>query len=455
MKKKIALICLLTIFSSSAWAQTSQQMMGVSFAPLVEKLLPAVVNISTLHQQQTAPQDEVTSPNSILREYFQNTEEGKTSLGSGFLIDSKGYIVTNEHVIANADKIIVKLNDDNEYTAKIVGKDEMTDIALIKIDAKTALPFVKIGNSDTLKVGDWILAIGNPFGLGGSVSAGIVSAKSRDIDAGSYDDFIQTDASINRGSSGGPLFNMNGEVVGINTALFSSTGNSVGVGFATPANLSKFVIEQLMTAGEVKRGWVGIKISNNTKELNISDNEIIKNGVMVNSLNDNSPAASSGIQTGDIIIAFNGSEVKDVKTFSRDIAEAKISDEVILRIWRNHQIKDITVKIEEMPIKGTQTPSYTPKKQISEGLIKELGMVVDDSSKQVVVKEIKGNSEAHIKGITSGDIIQKINSKPITTIDDINSYIAISRQKNISQIEMQIMRDNTEQILSLEIQSDE
>ena len=257
--RKIIFILVAFLYSGNLGAQENN-MMGISFAPLVEELLPGVVNISTLRTEPVnSEKADVLSANEYIRDYFLQDEGGKTSLGSGFLIDSKGYIVTNNHVIDKANEIIVTLYDDSQYNAVVIGSDKMTDLALIKIEADKPLPFVEFGNSDELKVGDWILAIGNPFGLGGSVTAGIVSAKSRDIDAGSYDNFIQTDASINQGSSGGPMFNMQGKVVGINTAIFSSTGASMGVGFATPINLSKFVIEQLVQKGKVERGWIGIK----------------------------------------------------------------------------------------------------------------------------------------------------------------------------------------------------
>ena len=315
--RKIIFILVAFLYSGNLGAQENN-MMGISFAPLIEKLSPGVVNISTLRTEPAnSEKADVLSTNEYIRDYFLQDEGGKTSLGSGFLIDSKGYIVTNNHVIDKANEIIVTLYDDSQYNAVVIGSDKMTDLALIKIDAVNPLPFVEFGNSDELKVGDWILAIGNPFGLGGSVTAGIVSAKSRDIDAGSYDNFIQTDASINQGSSGGPMFNMQGKVVGINTAIFSSTGASMGVGFATPINLSKFVIEQLMLKGKVERGWIGVKGSTSSKNISLSANQNFSGGVMVNSLSDNSPAAKAGIEAGDIIISINGNDIKDIKKIEK------------------------------------------------------------------------------------------------------------------------------------------
>jgi serine protease Do len=284
VKKIYSLLLFILTIALPVKAQ-QQNMSGVSFADLSAKLLPGVVNISTIRNSSTdVSKVDISSANEHIREYFLQDDGGRTSLGSGFLIDSKGYIVTNNHVIDGANEIMVTLADDQQYKARVIGSDKMTDLALVKIDSNDDFPFVKMGNSDDLRVGDWILAIGNPFGLGGSVTAGIVSAKSRDIDAGSYDNFIQTDASINQGSSGGPMFNMQGEVVGINTAIFSSTGGSMGIGFATPINLSKFVVEQLMTKGKVERGWIGVKVATNEEKLSLSENQIFQGGVVVTSV---------------------------------------------------------------------------------------------------------------------------------------------------------------------------
>ena len=235
-----------------------------SFADLVEKLQPSVVNISTTRLPEDMEQIDdklgIISPNPEIQHYFTPHNPEYVSLGSGFIIDENGYIVTNNHVIDKAQEITVTLADERQFKAEIIGIDEKTDLALIKINNVDTLQSAQLGNSDNVRVGDWILAIGNPFGLGGSVTAGIVSAKSRDIDAGSYDNFIQTDASINQGSSGGPMFNLQGEVIGINSAIYSTSGGSMGIGFAAPINLAKFVISELKTKGKVERGWIGIKI---------------------------------------------------------------------------------------------------------------------------------------------------------------------------------------------------
>lgn len=450
--RKIIFILVVCLYSGNIYAQENN-MMGFSFAPLVDKLLPGVVNISTLRNEPSGEdRADITSANEYLRDYFLQDEGGRMSLGSGFLIDSKGYIVTNNHVIDKANEIIVTLYDDSRYNAVVIGSDKMTDLALIKIEADKPLPFVEFGNSDELKVGDWILAIGNPFGLGGSVTAGIVSAKSRDIDAGSYDNFIQTDASINQGSSGGPMFNMQGKVVGINTAIFSSTGASMGVGFATPINLSKFVIEQLMLNGKVERGWIGVKVTSANTEIPLGENKVFTDGVMVNSLSDNSPAAKAGIEAGDIIMSINGHDIKSVKEFSRVIAESKIGSTVILRLWRDNKTKDTELKIALMPkISATNTVADSQSLK-PQGYFDKLGIVVDiNENNELVVNEVLADSDAFIKGIKSGDIILKIDGKTTSSPEDLRSYIAYALAENRNQIELELMSDGIIQSLLLKL----
>jgi len=453
LKKFIALTLLLFSWSVSANAQKAQ-VVGQSFAPLVKEVLPSVVNISTIHNTpQSTERLDIVSANEFIRDYFLQDEGGHTSLGSGFIIDSKGYIITNNHVIENADEIIVKLADDSQFNASVIGTDKMTDIALIKIDSSTPLPFVKIGDSDKLEVGDWILAVGNPFGLGGSVTAGIVSAKSRDIDAGSYDNFIQTDAAINQGSSGGPMFNMNGEVVGINTAIFSSSGGSVGIGFATPINLSKFVVEQLIAKGKVERGWLGLKVSTNSQAIILSDSQTFKDGVIVSSLAENSPATTAGIEAGDVIISFNGNDIKDAKSFSRSVAETSIGQNVILRIWRNSQIKDVNLTIAPMPEKKA-TLSDTNKSTYNEkpiGYVEELGIIAEEKNEVIIVSEVLAGSDAFTKGLKEGDIIQKIDGKEVFSIDDLLTYVAYAKTAGGPPVEMRVLSDGMPQTLQLKV----
>lgn len=393
-----------------------------SFADLAEKLMPSVVNISSF----TAPE------NSENLDEETGTSE---SLGSGFIIDKDGYIITNNHVIDKAESIQVTLSNNQKLEAKLIGKDPKTDLALIKIEAKTQLQPVTFGNSDKIRVGDWILAIGNPFGLGGSVTAGIVSAKSRDIESGPYDNFIQTDAAINQGNSGGPMFNMNGEVIGISSAIFSTTGASQGIGFAIPVNLADWVIGQLKKFGTVKRGWIGIKIQPNSQEiassLGISQNQ----GVVVSGFTPNGPAQKAGFVAGDIILRFNGEEIDSTKNLSRMIAETPIGTNTSFEIWRNQKKLTLNVTVEQMPEEQeTSKPASEDEgenidvsSQVSDtetSTLNVVGFSVGDlaldmmtdlksAAKGVVVTDVLPNSDAAHKGIKVGDIIVKVDQRNV------------------------------------------
>lgn len=431
-----------------------------SFAPLVEKMLPAVVNISTKHKAMGGiAKLHIDSSNPALRDYFLQDEGSTTSLGSGFLVDPKGFIVTNYHVIKDADEIIVKLNSGNSYSALVVGSDEPTDIGMIKITTDETLPFADLGDSDTLKVGDWVLAIGNPFGLGSSVSAGIVSAKSRDIDMGSYDNFIQTDASINQGSSGGPMFNMEGKVVGINTALFSSSGESVGVGFATPINLGRFVIAQLMEKGIVERGWIGVKMVANDKPIAISEQQTFNGGVLISEVIKESPADKAGMMVGDIVIALNGRDVEDLKSFSRAIAETELDKNIIIRVWRSNQPKDLSMTIEKAPIIKEKI-SVTGDDEINQissllsqthrGYITELGMAVEEKDGHIEVVEVLEDSLSSTQGIKIGDQIVQINTNEVASADDARSYVSYALSSD-GKLQMVVLRDGEPHNVSLEL----
>ena len=328
-----------------------------SLAPTVAEVKPAVVNISTT-QAVRQPRPGFRGPfrgQDPYEEFFGRFFGGpapeaprpQQSLGSGFIIDKDGYILTNNHVIENAGMIMVKLANEKEYEAKLVGRDPRTDLALIKINARGGLPVVRLGDSDALQVGDWVLAIGNPFGLGQTVTAGIVSAKGRVIGEGPYDDFIQTDAAINPGNSGGPLFNTKGEVVGINTAIFSQSGGNIGIGFAVPVNMAKGLLPQLKAKGRVSRGWLGVSIGPVTdevaKELKLTD----KKGALVMEVVEKSPADRAGLQQGDLIVGFDGKDVGSAQDLPRLVGNTPIGKEVILRVIREGRPLDIKVTIRE------------------------------------------------------------------------------------------------------------
>lgn len=415
-------------FSGEAGAQFP------SFADLAEKLTPSVVNISSFSQSET----ENGEGNTPLSE----------SLGSGFIIDGNGYIITNNHVVDKAESISITLSDNTKTEARVIGKDPKTDLALIKIETKRPLNAVKFGDSDKIRVGDWVLAIGNPFGLGSSVTAGIVSAKSRDIESGPYDSFIQTDASINQGNSGGPMFNLQGEVIGISSAIFSTTGASQGVGFAIPANLAGWVINQLKEHGEVKRGWIGIKIQPNTPEIADSLGISANQGVVVSGVTEQGPAQKAGLQAGDIVLSFNRQPIDNTKNLSRLIAETKIGTPAPIEIWRSGQKQTLTVPIELMPEEtplsaaketasdAAETPDNGESLNIIGFTVKEISPELAEryklapSTSGVVVTDILPNSDASRKGIKIGDIIVKIDKRNIIGESAFHEYVNDARREN-------------------------
>lgn len=370
------------------------------------------------------------------------------SLGSGFIIDGNGYIITNNHVVDKAESISITLSDNTKTEARVIGKDPKTDLALIKIETKRPLNAVKFGDSDKIRVGDWVLAIGNPFGLGSSVTAGIVSAKSRDIESGPYDSFIQTDASINQGNSGGPMFNLQGEVIGISSAIFSTTGASQGVGFAIPANLAGWVISQLKEHGEVKRGWIGIKIQPNTPEIADSLGISANQGVVVSGITEQGPAQKAGLQAGDIVLSFNRQPIDNTKNLSRLIAETKIGTPAPIEIWRSGQKQTLTVPIELMPEEtplsaaketasdAAETPDNGESLNIIGFTVKEISPELAEryklapSTSGVVVTDILPNSDASRKGIKIGDIIVKIDKRNIIGESAFHEYVNDARREN-------------------------
>jgi serine protease Do len=417
--KKIFIIFII-LNTSSVYAKSAPD----SFADLAEKLMPSVVNISTTQTIKTAakPFPFKFPPGSPFGEMFkdfenqQPSERKASALGSGFIIKENGTVITNNHVIANAEDILVRVGD-KEYKAKLVGADPYMDVAVLKMETKDKFTPVKFGDSDLARVGDWAVAIGNPFGLGGTVTAGIISARNRDINLTRYDDFIQTDASINQGNSGGPLFNLKGEVIGINTAIIApGQSGSIGIGFAIPANAASNVINQLLEFGETKRGWLGVRIQQVTTE--IAEIEKLKKpeGALVASVGQNSPADRAGIKAGDIILEFDGKKIDTMRTLPKVVANTKVGKSVQLKIWRNK--RSITKRLilgrlessEEFKEKKTKTVK-------KENEIEFLKITVRDITKEDI------SSRSLDKNTTGVVIVNISNRSPLTNLLSVNDII--------------------------------
>ncbi len=404
-----------------------------SFADLAEKLMPSVVNISTTQTVKTTNnqfpfQFPPGSPfGEMFKDFDRPTERQASSLGSGFIIDENGTVVTNNHVISGADDILVKVGD-KEYKATVVGADPYMDIAVLKMKTRDKFKTVSFGDSDQARVGDWAVAIGNPFGLGGTVTAGIISARNRDINLTRYDDFIQTDASINQGNSGGPLFNLKGEVIGINTAIIApGQSGSIGIGFAIPANAASNVISQLIEFGETKRGWLGVRIQEVTKE--IADVEKLKKpkGALVASVGEGSPADKAGIKAGDIILEFDGKKIDTMRSLPKVVASTKVGKSVELKIWRNKKL------ISKRLILGRLESSEEFKEKKTKVVKKE----EDIESLKIAVREITDQdiSSRNLNKKTTGVVITDIsNRSPLVNLLKVNDIIIEVQKTSIKSI---------------------
>jgi serine protease Do len=412
------------------------------FVALAKKMKPVVVNISTTQVGEARGQQEFGSPfgeddpfNDFWKRFFGGPiprgPQRQRSLGSGFVIDADGSILTNNHVVENAQKIVVKTSDDQEYEAKIVGRDPKTDIAVIKITAKSGLTVASLGDSDKLEVGEWVMAIGNPFGLDSTVTSGIVSAKGRHIGQGPYDNFIQTDASINPGNSGGPLLNLRGEVVGINTAIFSRSGGNIGIGFAIPINLVKELLPQLRGKGKVTRGYLGVLIQKVTPEIAESLGIDKARGALVANVSKDGPAEKAGVKVGDVIVEFDGKEIKESGDLPIVVARTPVDRKVRMKVLRDKKDLQLTVTIGEL--KDEEVVASAPEKG-------ELGMTVQkltpqmaeslglDRAEGVVVSAVDPGSAADEAGIRRGDVILEIDRKPIRSLDEYKKAVAGARK---------------------------
>jgi len=429
--KKIKLILFAIFFINYSFISLSKET-PASFADLAEKLMPSVVNISTTQTvlTNTNPfpfQFPPGSPFEDLFKEFGTPQERKASaLGSGFIIDAKGIVVTNNHVIQGAEDILVRVDGDKEYKAKVIGADPLSDIAVLEIDSNDKFKPVKFGDSDKARIGDWVIAIGNPFGLGGTVTSGIISARNRSIGLTRYEDYIQTDASINQGNSGGPLFDMKGNVIGINTAILGQSG-SIGIGFSIPSNSAKIVIDQLIEFGETKRGWLGVRIQDVSQEIADLEKLDKPRGALVASVAKNSPSDKAGIKAGDIILEFNGTLIKEMKELPKIVALTEVGKIVEVKIWRNQ--KEITKKIKLGRLETSEDFKAEKPKEIPE-LSK-----IDELKITVRLLNEKDIEERKLSKGTTGLVITDIDTDSPINYLNVNNIIVEAQKKKIKSIE--------------------
>jgi len=471
-----------------------------TFADIAHDLLPAVVNISSTvkmddknsdspdGEQGELPDMPQLPPGSPFEDFFEEfmNRHGQgggmggqpaipaASLGSGFVIDAeKGYVVTNNHVIKDADEVRVTFGDDETLEAKIIGKDEKMDLAVLQVKTEKKLTAVKFGDSDKMRVGDWVLAIGNPFGLGGTVTAGIVSAQQRNINAGPYDDFIQTDASINRGNSGGPMFDLQGDVIGINTAIFSPSGGSVGIGFAIPSNLAKSVVNQLIEYGKTRRGWIGVRIQTVTEEIAESLGIKETHGALVASITPGGPAEKAKLKQGDVITEFDGKSVNAMRNLPRIVAETPIDKTVEMKFWREGSLKTAKIKVGELEKAEedgllNEEADATPKTAPSSGVeIAKVGVTVgsitETSRKEfnipadvngVLVTKINPKGEGATKGLTPGDVIVEIAQEKVETPKQAADAIDKAEKDGKTSVLLLVNREGDVRFLALKLKKD-
>ena len=451
---------------------------GKSFADLVERVKPAVVNIITkAHLKEgtsamRSPFPEGSPMDRQLRRFFEQQfphpkggGDGPvmTGAGSGFIISPDGYVVTNNHVVKGSEDIKVILSDGTRLEAKVVGKDKTSDLALLKVDSKKPLAFVEFGDSDKIRVGDWVVAVGNPFGLGGTVTAGIVSARGRDIQSGPYDDYLQVDAPINRGNSGGPLFDDTGKVIGVNTAIFSPTGGSVGIGFAIPSDLVAGVVKSLRSEGRVERGWMGVNIQALNPDLADSFGLTDTSGALVAAVTKNSPAAKAGFKAGDVITAFNGTKITKMRDLPRVVAETKSGTTVKVDIWRDREARQLSLKVGLLP--GENQLSGTTGQFENSGDGPHLGLMLGDLDSQarqqlgisndvkgVVIAKVASGSPAANTGLRPGDVILRVNNVPVDKPEQVREQVRKTAGKHRKQVLLLLSRGGNERFVAVPLQ---
>lgn len=488
MFRKIASAAIVFSLLAGSPAIAQSEAPAAGFADLVEKLSPAVVNISTTQKVKSGgvqmfgfPQLPNTPEFQPFQQFFdrfgqmqphggQPIEREMTSLGSGFIIDAEGYVITNNHVIEDADEITVTLPNNDKYKAKIIGRDKKTDLALLKIETKKPqnFPFVPLGNSDAMRVGDWVVAIGNPYGLGGTVTKGIISARQRSINAGPFDDFLQTDAPINRGNSGGPLFNLQGEVIGINSAIYSPNGGSIGIGFAIPTELAKPIIAQLKQYGRTHRGWLGVKIQEVSDEMADSLGMKTPMGALVLEVSPDGPAAKAGIQSGDVIIKFGDKDISAMRHLPRIVAESKIGSKTSITYWRKGKEMNATITVGELDedeAESAETTTDKPSDGKQKGVETFLGMdltPLNDTLRNelklgkavngVVIVGIDNDSPALRRGLRRGDVLAAANNEPLPNVATMKKIFTAAKSAGRNFVMVKIIRANALIFITLPVE---
>nr|WP_226341248.1 DegQ family serine endoprotease [Gemmobacter serpentinus] len=445
-----------------------------TFADLAEKISPAVVNITTSAVVETSAEDlprlPEGSPFQDFFDQFQNRDGGNEprrseALGSGFVISEDGYIVTNNHVIEGADEIEIEFFSGKRLPAKLIGTDPKTDIAVLKVESKDALPFVNFGDSDGMRVGDWVMAMGNPLGQGFSVSAGIVSARGRELQ-GTYDDYLQTDAAINKGNSGGPLFNMDGEVIGVNTAILSPTGGSIGIGFSMASNVVTKLVNQLREFGETRRGWLGVRIQDVTPD--VAEAMALGDGVVGALITDvpDGPAKAAGMEAGDVITLFDGKTIKDVRDLTRRVADAPVGEGVKVEVLRKGKTETLEVTLgRREEAEATETAATKPGAPAPSAKAELMGLTVEPVTKELaeklglaadaeglVITKVDGTSEAFTKGLREGDLITEAGQQKVARIDDLKARVDEAREAGRKSILLLIRRGGDPRFVALSVE---
>ncbi|MFI4986724.1 MAG: DegQ family serine endoprotease [Alphaproteobacteria bacterium] len=475
----LGVIAAVMLFAAPALAHEAP----ASFSSLVKEVAPAVVNVSTTEKVaggpamdlpfQDLPED---SPfRQFFKHYFNGPQGGqgqgenrstvRHSLGSGFIIDPAGYVVTNNHVVGKASEISVTLSDGKTYKAKLVGRDDRTDLALLKIKADVALPAVSWGDSDKADVGDWVVAVGNPFGLGGTVTAGIVSARGRDLHEGPYDSFIQTDAAINRGNSGGPMFNMDGKVIGINSAIYSPNGGSVGIGFAVPSVIARPVVDQLREHGSVERGWLGVQIQEVSPDMAESLGLKAAAGALVAKVTPDSPSQAAGLRQGDVITRFNGKDVKDLRDLTRTVADTRPGTRAAVVLWRDGHEMQLSADVGKMPatnLAKADEPNTSVAPSAGETKVSSLGLTLgtltadarhelglNTSIKGALVTDVEDGASASEHGLRPGDVIVKVGQESVDGPKQAAERLEAAKKANQKAVLVLLNRHGDELFVAL------